>query len=130
MKFPYPHQVDPEYTSKLRQRLGEGVVVAPVEVSIGNWKPQPNRCHENVTIWCQNNPDFRAVRGWLYMDMTGQLDFEVFLAHSVIQDSGGKFWDITPLQALERYPFIPAVETEEEYAKRNEQGGTRLVHYK
>ena len=130
MQFPHPHQVNPEYTSALRQRLREGVVVQPARVSIGDWEPQRNQCHDNVTIWCENKPEFQTVRGWLYMDMAGQLPYEVFMAHSVVRDSGGQLWDITPMQALESYPFIPAAEPEDAYAAFIEQGATRLVHYK
>lgn len=130
MNFPFPHQVNHEYTSALRQRVDEAVVVASVKVSIGDWEPQLNQCHENVTVWCQNNPNFQVVRGWLYMDMAGQLPYEVFLAHSVVRDREGMFWDITPLQALEKYPFIEATESEDSYAALIEGGAVRLVHHK
>ena len=130
MQFPWPHQVNPEYTAALRERLSEGVDVPPATVSIGDWTPQPNQCHDNVTTWCENNSDYQVVRGWLYMDMAGQFNYEVFLAHSVVRDKEGQLWDITPKQALQEYPFIGAAESEEEYATLVGQGATRLVHYK
>lgn len=130
MQYPFPHQVNAAYTSAIRQRLDEGVFVLPSRVSIGDWEPQANHCHDNVTFWCNSKPEFQAVRGWLYMDMSGQFEYEVFLAHSVVRDSDGQLWDITPMQALERYPFFAATESEDEYHALMEQGATRLVHHK
>ncbi len=129
MQFPWPHQVNAEYTSALRARLSEAVIVATATVSIGEWMPQPNQCHENVTVWCTHNQAYEVVRGWLYMDMAGQLAYEVFLAHSVVRDHEGRLWDITPRQASQAYPFLAAVESEEEYGGLVGQGATRLVHY-
>lgn len=130
MRFPLPHQIHPHYTAALRERRDEGVIVSPAQVSIGDWKPLPNLCHENVTTWCANNTDFEIVRGWLYLDFDGQLPYEVFIAHSVIRDKDGALWDITPMEAFSRYPFIAAIESEDEYAVFVEQGATRLAHYK
>jgi hypothetical protein len=130
MKFPLPHHIRPEYTAALCERRAEGIVVPPAQVSIGDWKPQPNLCHENVTTWCAGNGEFQIVRGWLHLDFQGQTPYEVFLAHSVIRDKNGALWDITPMQAFQQYPFIAATETEEDYAAFIEQGISRLAHYK
>ncbi len=130
MQFPFPHQTHPQYTTELRERRAQGVMVPPAQVSIGDWEPSPNQCHENVITWCYKNREFQHVRGWLYIDFSGQLPYEVFIAHSVVRDKDGALWDITPLQSFQQYPFIITVESEEEYAKFIEQGATRLVHYK
>lgn len=120
----------PAYTAALRERRAEGVVVPHAQVSIGDWEPQSNLCHENVTTWCAANGEFQIVRGWLYLDLLGQLPYEVFLAHSVVRDRNGALWDITPMQACQQYPFIAATESEDEYAALVEQGVSRLAHYK
>ena len=130
MEYMLPHQVHTEYTTRLRARQAEGVFVSPAQVSIGEWAPRANQCHENVTVWCTNDQAFQIVRGWLYLDLAGRLPYEIFLAHSVVRDKDGALWDITPLQALERYPFIAATESEAEYAAFVEQGAGRLLHYK
>jgi hypothetical protein len=130
MEFPFPHQIRPQYTAALRERRAEGVIVPPAQVSIGDWEPLLNQCHENVTTWCANNTEFQIVRGWLYLDFSGQFPYEIFLAHSVVRDKDGALWDITPMQAFQQYPFIAAIESEEEYAAFVEQGVSRLAHYK
>jgi hypothetical protein len=106
------------------------VIVPHRYVSTADWKPASNKCHENVSVWCCNNPTFKAARGWLYIDFGSVLPYEVFIAHSVVRDKDDALWDLTPMSASERYPFIEAVETEEDYAALIEAGASRLVHYK
>jgi hypothetical protein len=130
MQYPFPHHVHQQYTASLCERRAEGVIVSPAQVSIGDWEPLPNQCHGNVTTWCANNAEFQIVRGWLYVDFSGQLPYEVFLPHSVVRDKDGALWDITPIQAFQQYPFIAAIESEEEYAAFVEQGVSALAHYK
>jgi hypothetical protein len=55
------------------------------------YAPQSNRCHQNVTLWIAENPTFKAVRGWL---SHGDLLFD---KHTVVRDSDGGLFDITPL---------------------------------
>ena len=57
-----------------------------------------HECHRNVTIWCEHRADHKAVRGWLFFDLTDTLQFIRFIAHSVVEDKSGAIFDITPAQ--------------------------------
>lgn len=97
------------------QRVGEARVVEKLDVRVGDWKPQRNMCHHNVTYFCEHNPDWVPVRGWLYFDLQG-LDISKFVSHSIVRDSAGAYWDITPLVASQDYPFVTSNLSEDEYA--------------
>lgn len=97
------------YAMKLYTRRNEGMFLKFADVSIGKWKPLPKLCHENVATWCDNDPSYQPVRGWLYM-----CDIGTFLAHSVVRIPNGELRDITPMNASQ-YPFIIAEESEAEY---------------
>ena len=120
----------PEYTQRLYLRVGQGEVAPPARVSIDDWTPVENDCHANVTTWCKSSNGFEIVRGWLYFDLAGLLPYVLFNAHSVIRDSAGELWDITPSRATDQYPFLVAEEAEDVYAQFIEGGVTRLRHYK
>lgn len=98
------------YAMKLYERRNEGVILKCAEATIGEWKPQPNRCHENVSTWCEHDNSYQAVRGWFYLDQLGE-----FIAHSVVRIPSGELRDITPISASQQYPFIIAEESEAEY---------------
>lgn len=97
------------YGMKLYARHSEGTLLKCAIATFGEWQPQPNMCHENVTTWCDYDPSYRPVRGWLYMSEIG-----TFLAHSVVRIPNGELRDITPMNASQ-YPFIIAEESEAEY---------------
>jgi hypothetical protein len=130
MHDPLPMVDLPEYSTRLYERLTEGTIVPPAAVSIGAWTPAPGDCHANVSTWCKNIAEYKAVRGWLYFDLANAMPFVLFNAHSVVRDPSGKLWDITPSQASQPYPFIPAEESEEEYAHLVESGVVRIRHSK
>ena len=110
-------------------RRDEAAILPVAEVAMGDWKPQPNQCHQNVTDWCENNPDYKPVRGWLYFSFFGLLGRVLFEAHSAVRAPDGKIYDITPSFAMSQYPFIVAKETEEEFAELvSEKGVTQLWH--
>lgn len=120
--------VDPEaYGQSLMRRVQEAVVVERIEVSIGDWKPQPNMCHHNVTLFCEHNSAYTPVRGWLYFELPG-LRFAKFLAHSVVRASDGTLYDITPWEATEHYPFLAGNLGEDEYAELVEGQGFGNLH--
>jgi hypothetical protein len=83
-----------EYFSKLFSRLSEAVPIRFSEVSLGEWKPKANECHQNVDFWIKGHPPHIALRGWLTWgpDDTGRCRF---VAHSVVSDRDSLF-DITP----------------------------------
>ena len=120
----------PAYSSRLYERRLSGVIVQSASVKLGTWVPAPNNCHANVSTWCENMPEYTAVRGWLYFDFLDHLPHVLFNAHSVVRDPDGKLWDITPSQSSQSYPFLVAEEQEAEYAKLIESGVSRLRHHK
>jgi hypothetical protein len=131
-QFPIPDQTPEQkaYAASLYARLGELVVLRRMEVSIGDWKPVANDCHQNVTTLHLSQPKYAPVRGWLYFDFGGLIDHVKFIAHSAVRAPNGGLWDITPTEVATRYPFLAAVEPEEDYAALIEGGITELWHRK
>lgn len=104
-----------EYARQLYLRRGEAVIVPPAEASIGDWVPQPNECHGNVSTFVQNTTGFEAVRGWLYFDFLNAFPFVRFVAHSVVRNGEGSLHDITPLHATQPYPFLEGKVSEQKF---------------
>jgi hypothetical protein len=123
-----PEQND--YAAKLYARLGEAVVLRRMELEVGGWQPLAKGCHTNATQVHLRDASYAPVRGWLYFDFGGYLDHVQFLAHSVVRAPNGELWDITPVQPAQAYPFILAVESEEDYAALIAGGVVRLWHPK
>ncbi len=118
------------YAAALFARLNQVALLQPAVVDIGDWHPQLNSCHANVTELCAHDRSYSPVRGWLYFDFGGYLDRVQFLAHSAIRAPNGNLYDITPSQATQQYPFLAAVEPEAEYRALIESGVVRLWHLK
>jgi hypothetical protein len=104
-----------EYGRALMERAGEAQRLLRAEVRAPDWEPQPNRCHENVTIWCESNQGYVPVRGWLFFDLPG-LPHARFVAHSAVRTPDGQLYDITPSNAMQEYPFLEAQLSEEDFA--------------
>lgn len=115
------------YAKSLLARVGEAQVVRRAEVNIGEWKPLANMCHHNVTAWCESNPTYQVVRGWLYFDLPG-LPVARFVAHSVVRAPDGELCDITPSNATRDYPFLEGKLSEEEFAELVEERGYGNLH--
>lgn len=120
-----------EYAASLFGRRHESANLAWADISIGDWKPMQNQCHENVTTWCTYNTGYEPIRGWLYFDFENKLDYVQFVAHSAVRAPDSMLYDITPAQASQQYPFISANLSETEYATLVEmQGIVNLRHFK
>lgn len=117
-----------EYAKALYSRVGGAVTLKRAKIEGGDWEPQPNMCHHNVSMWCQLRTDYKAVRGWLYFDLPG-LDYVKFVAHSAVRTPDGELFDITPSNASQDYPFIESGLSEEEYAKLVETRGHGEIHF-
>ena len=104
-----------KYAATLYSRISEAVILKRAIIEGGDWQPEPNKCHHNVTIWCKYNPAFKPARGWLYFELNG-LNFVKFVAHSAVITSKGEIRDITPSNASRDYPFILSGLSEDEYA--------------
>jgi hypothetical protein len=120
--------VDPvAYGGSLMHRASEAVVVEKIGVAVGDWHPEPNLCHHNVTYFCEHNQEYAPVRGWLYFDLPG-LDFAKFLSHSVVRAPDGTLYDITPWEATQHYGFLAADLSEDEYSNLVEEQGHGHLH--
>lgn len=81
-----------EYEATILARVGEGVRVPFRDVNIGEWKPLPNDCHNNVNTWVGARAGQTAVRGWLVESVCS------LTAHSVVRNQDGILYDITPFR--------------------------------
>ena len=115
-----------EIGRRLFARRSEGVIAKLKKVQIGDWRPSERECHRNVTIWCEQRADHKAVRGWLFFDLTGVVPLVRFTAHSVVEDVNGDLVDITPAKVFQSYPFIRAEEDEETFESLVEHGITDI----
>lgn len=96
-------------------RLGEAVRLRRVQVSIGNWSPQPHYCHDNVKAWVEHNPQNRHVYGFVFFDLR-PIGYVEFAAHSAVELEDGMLVDITPHNASQDYPFLRHTGTFDEFA--------------
>ena len=119
-----------EYARHLYARRGEATFPRVARVSLGVWRPQPNECHVNVDWWCTHTRGYTPVRGWLYFAYLDLLPHVHFNAHSIVRNPEEELVDITPSQATERYPFILALESEQDYFSLVRGQLTRLEHIK
>lgn len=108
----FKKKILPNYINNLKHNISKCIDLRYAEVSLGDWQPSPKKCHDNVSIWCQHNPEYKSIRGWLYFDLIGR-----FVAHSVVKAPDGYFYDITPTDNLVMgtYPFIPTQEPFKEF---------------
>lgn len=117
-----------KYAETLYSRISEAVILKRAVIEGGDWQPQLNTCHHNVTLWCNHNTDFKPTRGWLYFDLPG-LSFVKFVAHSAVINPDGEIHDITPSNASRDYPFISSGLSEDEYASIVEASDNGEIHY-
>lgn len=106
-----------------------------MQVTVGGCLAKPKNCHENVNLWVEENPTYSCVRGWLCLDGGPLSPFVLFLAHSVVADSNGALFEVTPLDSTEPRPFLPAHLSEDDFAYVVEvlfrqTGNGTLIHYK
>lgn len=100
------HQMLAAICRRLYARRGSGLVIPFVEKKGANWEPQQWLCHGNAIRWVTENPDWKAIPGWLIFDLSFAGRWR-FSAHSVVEDADGTRIDITPAPtASRRYPFL------------------------
>jgi hypothetical protein len=120
---------DDAYFSGLCKRLHVGAdPVEHFEVSLGNWRPEPAQCHENVNAWVRNRPQYRTVRGWLVSEQGPGLYW--LTAHSVVCDQQGKLLDITPpIRDTARLEtrFLRHLGTEEQFSALLPRNNQRIL---
>jgi len=119
-----------ELALRLYNRRSEAVNVKHVRIDGGDWLPEPNQCHRNVTQWCDWHPNQKAVRGWWVADyLEIPPGFYRFLAHSVVETETGDLIDLTPNPAPWRYPFLRHDQTDGDFAEIVDGGGIISVSY-
>jgi len=93
---------------RLYDRRNEAVTVQRGSIERGDWQPKPKECHTNVTLWCRDNPDYTAIRGWIVADHSIERIAVVFqfFAHSVVETKTGGLIDVTPNPLDRNYPFL------------------------
>jgi hypothetical protein len=115
------------YGNLLMLRIHEATKVRKISVKVGDWVPKRNQCHQNVSYFCEHNQEYFPVRGWIYFALEG-LIFSKLLSHSVVCGPDGIYYDITPWEATEHYPFIASGLKEEDYAELVEVKGFNELH--
>ncbi len=99
---------------RLFRRRHETVPLKPGRVRDSNWQPEPRQCHLNVEIWCDRQPKYTVVRGWLVADYSDEGVYN-FMPHSVIEDNKGNLIDITPTPMPCPYPFLRHTEEDGDF---------------
>ncbi len=84
--------MDEKLLGKLREAINHASVVPYRDIRFQNGTaPAQNKCHENVDTWIRQNPQDRAVNGWLVSGL-------IIDRHAVVEDPDGQLFDITPLE--------------------------------
>lgn len=115
------------YALSLLKRVGEAAVVGHAGIEGGDWQPKHNMCHHNATDWCELQPEFTPVRGWLYFDPPG-LPCAKFVARSIVRTPGGDLIDIAPSDTTQDYPFLVSRLSDDKYAHVVEELGFGELH--
>ena len=99
-----------KYAKSILARRSEAVTLKRATASIGDWKPQAHRCHENVRAWVQRNPHHKQVFGYVLFNF-GILGQRV-MAHSAVEDENGDSPRYHAARRVRRLPFRPACRLE------------------
>jgi hypothetical protein len=99
---------------ELRSRAHDAIHVPYRAVSFcAGDKPIAHQCHENVARWVAENPNCKAVRGWL---VTSGFLLD---KHTLVRSADGALFDVTPLQVST--PFIEHPGNDLEFSAFNNQ---------
>lgn len=95
--------------AELYKRRDDGVIVPFVVVEVEGWKPEANDCHGNarhyvLSMLVRGEPDCKVAHGWLYFERSRR-GCPTFIPHSMVETAEGLI-DITPSNAVRRYPFV------------------------
>ena len=93
------------YRKYLKSKLTNAVHLSKKQVTVNGGFPKIKECHDNVEFYVAENPTAKWVRGWIVVaSNVGTL----LLAHSVIEESDGVRYEITPIESCEPRPFLEA----------------------
>ncbi|CAN7803259.1 hypothetical protein LJR267_010369 [Paraburkholderia hospita] len=114
---PPPSDALRDHARALYERRQEGVIVPEVDVGTDVWRPVPQDCHGNFEAWCERNPEYQLVRGWILMPLLG-LAYSRFLSHSVVRRPDHVLIDMTPRGPLRKpapYLFLATILSNDKY---------------
>jgi hypothetical protein len=107
-------------------RRGSGIMVPLEARETDGWKPSPRYCHINSDRYAMENVGHQPLRGWFVFDYS-DIGRCHFLAHSIVEDSDGKLFDLTPSPAP-RPPFLRHEGLEGEFEAIVLAGHSTLIH--
>jgi hypothetical protein len=90
-----PSKAHRAYAKSLYERRSEAVFVPKIKITLPNWQPKPNECHDNCTELYLRQGNCEIIHGWVCVDASA-IGFYRFVAHSVMKDETGSLFDITP----------------------------------
>lgn len=96
------------------QRCLAGDCVELIEKTLARYEATSYCCHDNVTEFVALYPKYQRVRGFLVSHQPTS-DTSLVIAHSVVADIDGSLCDITPNDAMFRYPFVRHNGTRDEF---------------
>jgi hypothetical protein len=85
-----------QYEWQICARIKASQIIPFRNVSIGDWRPEIAKCHDNVARWIKSNPGHTAIHGWIVNASYGE-DRVGVTAHTVVRDEDGSLFDITPV---------------------------------
>jgi hypothetical protein len=65
-------------------RRSEATIARNYRVGIGEWRPRPKFCHDNVHVWVSRSPQHKHVKGYILFDFRA-LGFWRVQAHSLVE---------------------------------------------
>jgi len=100
-----PSKAHRAYAKLLYEKRSEAIHVPKVAVELPGWQPIANECHENCAEWYLRQGNCEIIHGWICVDASA-MGFYRFVAHSVIKDSTGSVFDITPTTISSEMLFL------------------------
>lgn len=96
-----------ELAGELYSLRNRAVTVRPLTRKVAGFKPLAHECHANAEAWVALHPHSQIVRGWLLYDyQLSAFPMVRFQAHSVVEDSDGRLFDVTPREGSGSLPFL------------------------
>lgn len=98
---------------RLKRGEAERVRRATAE-DLHGFEATASKCHDNVDLWCAENPDHRPLRGWA-------VSSTLFDKHSVVDCGADGLLDITPLRDRSHTDFLRHLGNQEEFDRMPHQ---------
>lgn len=105
-----------QYASYLYGRINEASFLTFKHVSMNGQAPTPKNCNENARFFVASDSSYKIVYGWICVDGGNASPSIDFIAHSVIQDSNGQLYEITPVLSIMPRPFLSSELDEHNFA--------------